>query len=267
MGIIQRRRIKNIISFYVAWLIFVLTMVTNLFALDYVPNEAIVKLINFQSKESNNFNLTELDNFLNNRSPKNIKSIDNKTESQFFVITFNNNNDRDNFLNSKFPGVEYIQPNYLSSFWLDSNDPLFYEQQADFSNTKINKAWDSTIGHSGIIVSVIDSGIYFEHPDLQNNIWHNPDEIPNNGIDDDNNGYIDDWRGWDFVDAPELESIALPGSDFINQDNDPSDELMHGTHVSGIIAADTNNSEGIAGICWTTKIMPLRAGFSIAGAS
>ncbi|HHE37521.1 MAG TPA: hypothetical protein ENL20_02985 [Candidatus Cloacimonetes bacterium] len=78
-------------------------------------------------------------------------------------------------------------------------------------------------------------------------------------IDNDENGYIDDFMGWDFADAPELADDAL--GDFTDHDNDPTDENNHGTHVGGIIAAQSNNNEGIAGICWNTKLLVVRAGF------
>ena len=74
---------------------------------------------------------------------------------------------------------------------------------------------------------------------MQNKIWTNSFEIPDNGLDDDENGFVDDVRGWDFV----------------NDDNNPDDDNSHGTHVAGIAAAETNNGLGISGIAWGSKIM------------
>jgi len=90
---------------------------------------------------------------------------------------------------------------------------------------------------------VIDSGIAYNHPDLQSNIWTNPGEIPNNGIDDDNNGFVDDYYGWDFF----------------SEDNDPLYINLqgHGTHVAGIIGAVGNNNNGVCGVNWNVKIMAL----------
>lgn len=96
---------------------------------------------------------------------------------------------------------------------------------------------------ASVVVAVIDTGLDYEHPDIANdNIWRNAAEKPN-GIDDDKNGYVDDLTGWDFVD----------------NDNDPWDDVGHGTHVAGIIAATTGNGEGIAGVDGKAIVMPLRA--------
>ncbi len=105
-------------------------------------------------------------------------------------------------------------------------------------------AWDlvGTKATHPVIVAVIDTGLDFFHPDLnRESVWRNPKERPN-GIDDDNNGYIDDLIGWNFVD----------------RDNNPWDNSGHGTHLAGIIAAATDNGEGIAGINASVKIMPLK---------
>jgi hypothetical protein len=104
------------------------------------------------------------------------------------------------------------------------------------------EAWDVEAGNSTVIIAFVDSGIDYTHPDLAGKIWNNIDEIPYNGIDDDNNGYIDDVRGWDFY----------------YDDNDPLDENGHGTVCAGIAAAETNNGIGIAGVCWNCQIMPLK---------
>ena len=111
----------------------------------------------------------------------------------------------------------------------------------DSSNRK--SAWFLETGvNNPIIVAIIDTGIDFHHPDLaRETIWLNHNEVAN-GVDDDSNGYIDDMIGWNFVDS----------------DNNPWDFAGHGTHVAGLIGAAANNSEGIAGINWGVKIMPLK---------
>lgn len=98
-------------------------------------------------------------------------------------------------------------------------------------------------GYTGqdIVVAVIDTGVDYNHSDLDANIWVNSNEIAGNGLDDDGNGYVDDVRGWDFVD----------------NDSDPMDTDNHGTHVAGIIAAE-NNGTGITGVAYNAQIMPVR---------
>jgi subtilisin family serine protease/PKD repeat protein len=104
------------------------------------------------------------------------------------------------------------------------------------------EAWDATYGSASVIVAVIDTGVDWTHPDLAENIAINSGEIPGNGIDDDNNGFIDDVRGWDFY----------------ANDNNPMDEHLHGTHVAGTIAARRDNAVGVVGVAPQVKIVPLR---------
>jgi len=103
------------------------------------------------------------------------------------------------------------------------------------------EAWNYTRGNQEITVAVIDSGLDFSHPDLSNQSWVNLEEIENNGIDDDGNGYIDDINGWDFRD----------------NDNNPSPGHHHGTFVAGLIAADDDNNLSV-GIAPNVKLMDLR---------
>jgi subtilisin family serine protease len=115
----------------------------------------------------------------------------------------------------------------------------------DWARYMVNapEVWQGGITGNGIVVAVVDSGVDYNHLDLDANIWQNADEIPNNRIDDDGNGYIDDIRGWDFV----------------WNDNNPMDGDFdgHGTHVAGAIAAERNDF-GITGVAYNAKIMPVR---------
>jgi hypothetical protein len=105
------------------------------------------------------------------------------------------------------------------------------------------EVWNQNITGNGIVVAVIDTGVDYNHPDLDSNIWQNPGEIADNRIDDDRNGFIDDIRGWDFV----------------YNDNYPIDLDIygHGTHIAGLIAAERNDF-GITGVAYNAKIMPVR---------
>ncbi len=228
-------------------------------ALDYVPNQIIFKTSVPRQIIEKTTGLEEFDSFLSEKDIKKIKPVLKKNQNRYFVASFDSDINWDELENLQFEGIEYIQPNYLNSFYVEPNDPEYNNQQVNFENCNIPPAWNYTTGNGEIIVGIVDSGIHFDHCDLQNNIYINTNEIPDDGIDNDGNGYIDDWRGWDFVDAPELYTMAL--GDFTVQDNDPSDDLNHGTHIAGIIGADTNNQEGVCGICWNVKLLVIRSGF------
>lgn len=153
--------------------------------------------------------------------------------------------------------IIYTHPNYLNKMLsITPNDPRFYDQWG-LEAIKANKAWEIEKGNEQIIIGIIDSGIDYNHPDLINNIWINLNEIPDNGIDDDGNGFVDDWQGWDFTDTEILDALG----DCRERDNNPMDDLGHGTHCAGIMGAQTNNNIGIAGVSWFCKLMNIRAGF------
>lgn len=155
------------------------------------------------------------------------------------------------------PNVEFAEKNYVSHIETIPNDPEFsYQwglhntgQSGGTADADIDapEAWEIFTGSSDITIAVIDTGIDYGHTDLQSNIWTNPGEIgggkETDGIDNDGNGKIDDWHGWDFV----------------NSDNNPMDDNSHGTHVAGIAGASGNNETNVAGVCWNVKLMPVKA--------
>ena len=138
------------------------------------------------------------------------------------------------------PLVEYAEPNYLVYALETPNDPN-YTAQWGLEKINISEAYDIEKGDSNIIIAILDTGVDWNHTELSSRIWDNGDETED-GNDTDGNGYIDDMRGWDYV----------------NNDNNPTDDHGHGTHCSGIAAADTNNSVGISGVCWNCTIMPVK---------
>lgn len=157
--------------------------------------------------------------------------------------------------------IEYAEPRQIrhtqartqawNSATIDGvpNDP-FYPQQWALEKVQAPLAWDITRGSPNVVIAVVDLGVAFAHPELTNQQWTNGSErIGQPGVDDDNNGYIDDIYGYDFVD----------------RDGDPTPspltaEESHGTHVAGIAAAERNNGRGISGLAPDCKIMAIRAG-------
>jgi len=149
--------------------------------------------------------------------------------------------------------VAYAEPNYLYTIHRTPNDLYFAEDllwglnnTGQFGGTvdadiDAPEAWDFTIG-GDIIVGVVDSGVDYTHPDLAANMWRNPGEIPDDGIDNDGNGYVDD----------------VVGIDTVNNTGDPLDDLGHGTHCAGTIAGVGNNTQGVVGVCWRARIMALK---------
>lgn len=145
------------------------------------------------------------------------------------------------------PHVEYAHPNYVGHLVYTPDDPYLASSGSwgqprpdlwDLKLMRTEEAWNVTRG-SGVVVAVVDSGVDINHPDLQGNVWTNPGEIPDNGVDDDGNGYVDDVHGWNI----------LSGNGQIG------DSMGHGTHVAGTIAAQDNNSMGVVGVAPDAKIM------------
>lgn len=132
----------------------------------------------------------------------------------------------------------------------EPNDP-FYGSQWYVKTIGLPQAWNFAKGSPTVRVAVLDTGVDLTHPDLKDRLWTNKGEIPNDRIDNDRNGYVDDVHGWDFV----------------GNDNDPNPDMAdlgqpegvnHGTLVAGLIGAAGNNNEGVAGVNWSVEILPLR---------
>ena len=131
-------------------------------------------------------------------------------------------------------------PRYSLQWGLNNPGSASGTEDADIDAPE---AWGIATGAANdVVVGVIDTGVDYNHPDLRDNIWVNPFETPGDGIDNDNNGYVDDIHGYDFVDL----------------DNQPLDDHNHGTHVAGLIAASSDNGVGVTGVAWHAKIMALR---------
>jgi subtilisin family serine protease len=161
------------------------------------------------------------------------------------------------------PGVESAELVPVVPVTVVPNDWYYASQWAlsatDGHGVNAQPAWDVTFGDSSVVLAICDTGVDWTHPDLAGAIWRNEAEakgLP--GADDDGDGYIDDVRGWDFVDSVNV----WPGEDGAVADNDPSDFNGHGTHLAGIVSALTNNIVGIASLAGGCRIMALRMGYS-----
>lgn len=168
------------------------------------------------------------------------------------------------------PDVEYAQPVGIHRVHgVTPSDPNYYRQWG-MSKVKSSEAWEITKGDTSVLLAIVDTGVDWKHPDLggsspylKGNIWTNWIELNGTaGVDDDANGYVDDVRGWDWVNVTSSSFPPYAGEDGTIEDNDPMDFNGHGTHCAGIASAITDNSAGVAGLGWSCKIMPLRAGWS-----
>ncbi len=244
---------------------------------DFMNNQLIIK-INSEHYRDNKIDLTnkilgisELDNLNILMNVSKIEAIGQHTKTHTFLIVFNSSVNvlellqqyrNTNVLDFAEPdyiahaaGVKGIDilattPNdsfYSSRQWGLFNNGTFTVSGMSYTSTNdadvdMELAWDIQTGSPNLIIAVPDTGINLTHNDIAARIWNKSSIEPVDGIDNDNNGLIDDFQGWDYV----------------NSDNNPSDDYGHGTNCAGIIGAISNNNAGYAGVNWNSKIMALK---------
>jgi thermitase len=211
-------------------------------------------------KSDKKFNHEKLDHINKKNNVQSIILSGNKKKKDTYILNFDSNQDIHHLIKqyNNLNLFEYVEPDFIgvgggkkSALQDTPNDTYFSRQFGLYNDGTFSQSpatndadidmelgWDIEKGDESIIVAILDSGIKLEHPEFNGRLWINSNETIN-GIDDDNNGYIDDINGWDFA----------------NNDNNPTDDHGHGTNVTGIIGANSNNNRGYSGVDHNCKLM------------
>lgn len=235
----------------------------------YVPNKLIIKYKSIQpltqlsrsvnAPTNKDIEIVDVQPVLRNQeirtlSASNQLNIDLYGINRIYEITFKSKKSINAVIESlkADENIEYAEPVYAAKTFATPNDP-FYNSQGYLKKVKAPEAWNIQDNANGIIVAVVDSGSELDHPDLATNIYINTGEIPDDGIDNDGDGFIDNYYGWDFGGS----TLGSGG------DKDPSVKSKaadHGVHVSGLVSAVTNNGIGVASIAKNAKLLVVKVG-------
>ncbi|MCD2424993.1 S8 family serine peptidase [Niabella pedocola] len=211
---------------------------------DYVPGQLLVKFKDGTPAQNKAAIFTKLKGKQKGKAhPKSIPGFEDAGEVDLIETASDPLAAIDAVKNA--PEIDFIEPNYIYHTADVPNDPYYtdaqWNMQAGGYGCQASTAWNNhKTGAGNVYVGVIDQGYMYQHDDLKHNAGVNPGEIPGNGIDDDNNGYIDDVYGWNFYNN---NATVYTGGDF------------HGTHVAGIIGAEGGNGIGVAGVVWNVKLL------------
>jgi len=239
----------------------------------FVNNHLLVKIKASQYEQApidlakNKLGIAKLDQLNEQLDIDHIEQIGQHVLTRTFLLIYKNQVNVDDIVKKYRDSdvLEYAEPNYIaqgggekmpfSASEMIPNDNRFNRQWGLYNpgtqtgigtvtadaDVDMELAWDIQTGDPNMIIAISDSGLRMQHPDIASRVWSNPLEILN-GIDDDGNGLIDDIRGWDWV----------------NTDNNPTDDMGHGTNIAGIIGAVANNGSLFAGANWNSKLMILK---------
>lgn len=256
------RKISLILLFFILSSSFSLAYIGTP-GVDFVPNELIVKFKSSANIQSN----TQAKAFAQSLSQESIsnsqkafpviRKINTVGLERIYVIDFNPNADLEKIITAykKNPNIEYTEPNWYGEPQATPNDPNYPDiltvNQSGLRSLTPERGWDYTTGSPIVIIaepdsgiSIIENGTPFTNQEFLDKIYINTKD-PINGIDDDNNGCIDDYYGCDInlYDGKNLSDLST---------------ISHGTRIAGILAANTNNTIGIAGTCWNCKILLIK---------
>lgn len=176
------------------------------------------------------------------------KHLKNNKTNSIFTVYFSRTDLSEQLIHSfnTHPFIDYAEPIPVYHTLIIPNDTFFYPQQYYLHIINADTTWSLVQGSASVRIAIVDDAIMITHEDLANNIWHNPNEIAGDSIDNDSNGYIDDYMGYDVADA---DADVMPPSPQTHK---------HGTQVAGVASAESNNHKGVASVGFNCRLIPIK---------